>query len=113
MVFIKLAKIYYIDSLFRKYVIKSFTALLYYEVVKNFFLMALLCHVIGSFYFYIDVLMYENGWYQKPELWVFSSYAFADIYDQEFWIQYTYSYYIACVTLSGTAYGDIVPLNPH
>ena len=66
---------YYTDSLLRKYVIKSFTVFLYYEVAKNFIILALLCHIIGSFYFYIDVLMYENGWYPQNQLWIFNSYA--------------------------------------
>ena len=112
-VFIKLTTASYTDSLFRKYIIKSFEFLLLYEVIKNFIILALLSHIIGSFYFYIDVIMYEEGWFQTNQLWVFSAYAYQNIYTSDFSIQYTYAYYVACVTLSGTAYGDIVPLNPY
>ena len=104
---------FYIDSLFKKYIIKSFNKMLLYEVGKNFIILAMLSHFIGSFYFYIDVLMYQNNWYTTDNLWIFSSYAYPGIYTSDFWIQYTYSYYVACVTLSGIAYGDILPLNPH
>lgn len=113
LIFIKLTTAYFLDSLFKKYIIKSFNVALLYEVFKNFLILATVCHIIGSFYFYIDVLMYESGWYGTSQLWIFSSYAYPNIYTSDFWIQYTYSYYIACVTLSGTAYGDIIPLNPH
>jgi len=112
-IFIKLTTAYFLDSLIKKYVIKSFNALLFYEVCKNFVILAVISHLIGSFYFYIDVLMYQNNWYGTNQLWIFNSYAYSNIYTSDFWIQYTYSYYVACVTLSGTAYGDIIPLNPH
>jgi len=62
-VFVKLTTAYFLDSTFKKYVIKSFNSLLLYEVCKNFIILAIICHIIGSFYFYIDVLMYQNGWY--------------------------------------------------
>ncbi len=113
LIFIKLTTAFFLDSLFRKYVIKSFNGFIAYEVGKNFIILATLCHIIGSFYFYIDVLMYNNGWYTTDQLWIFNSYAWSPIYTSDFWIQYTYSYYVACVTLSGTAYGDILPLNPY
>lgn len=113
LIFIKLTTAYFLDSMVRKYVIKSFNVFLFYEVFKNFIILAIICHIIGSFYFYIDVLLYQNNWYQPAQLWIFNSYAYQNIYGSDFWVQYTYSYYIACVTLSGTAYGDIVPLNPH
>lgn len=113
MIFIKLTTAYFLDMLFKKYIIKSFNVALFYEVCKNFLILATVCHIIGSFYFYIDVLMYKAGWYETSQLWIFSSYAYQNIYTSNFWIQYTYSYYVTCVTLSGTAYGDIVPLNPH
>ena len=62
-IFIKLTTAYFLDSLIRKYVIKSFNAMLLYEVFKNFIILSIISHIIGSFYFYIDVLMYQNGWY--------------------------------------------------
>ena len=80
LIFIKLTTAYFLDSLFKKYIIKSFNVALLYEVCKNFLILATVCHIIGSFYFYIDVLMYESGWYGKSQLWIFSSYAFPNMY---------------------------------
>ncbi len=47
----------------KKYVIKSGSVLLYYQAAKNFVLLALLCHTIGSFYFLLSSYLYENGYY--------------------------------------------------
>lgn len=99
------------DKLIKKYVLKSASLILYYQMVKNLILLALLCHTIGSFFFYIDVLMIENDWYTPDRRWVQGSYCFNNIIDLPVGWQYAYAFYYAVVTMSGTAYGDLTPLN--
>ena len=81
-------------------------------MVKNLLLLALVCHTIGSFFFYIDLEMIDSGWYTPERRWVQGSYCYQNIVDLPVGWQYAYSFYYAVVTLSGTAYGDLTPLNP-
>lgn len=81
-------------------------------MVKNLLLLALVCHVVGSFFFYLDIILIRDQWYSQEYLWIYNSYAFLNIADLGMGWQYAYGFYYAVVTLSGTAYGDLVPLNP-
>ena len=92
--------------------IRSSSGLLYYAMVKNLILITLLCHTIGSFFFYIDLKMIDAGWYDSSMFWIISSYAYNNIIDLPVFYQYSYGFYYAVITLTGTAYGDLTPLNP-
>ena len=81
-------------------------------MVKNLILLTLVCHTIGSFFFYLDLVLIENQWYPTEDLWIKNSYAYLDIQSLPVGYQYAYGFYYAVITLSGTAYGDLVPLNP-
>ena len=99
-----------------KYILRSSSTLFYYQITKNLFFLAMVCHVFGSLFFLIDIQMIRAGWYSEPDspdgFWTKDSVCYSNINDQDFWIQYSYSFYFIIVTLSGVAYGDLVPLNP-
>ena len=78
---------------------------------KNLILLFLVCHTIGSFFFYLDLVLIDRNWYGNDFLWIINSYCYPNIIDLPFVWQYSYSFYYAVVTLTGTAYGDLVPLN--
>jgi hypothetical protein len=105
-------KVKQFDILIERYVIRSKRWLLVYDVFKHVLLLVLLCHMIGSFFFYIDVLLISWNWYPENMLWVHRAPAYDGIYNLTTVGRYCYSFYFAIVTLSGEAYGDITPLNP-
>ena len=111
MIYIKIVKTSEFDNLIKKYIIKSPGLNLLYEMLKNLILLIIVCNVIGSFFFYLDLVLIDDGWYSHDQLWVYSSYCYPNIIDLPFIDKYTYSFYYAVVTMSGTAYGDLVPLN--
>lgn len=45
-------------------------------------------------------------------MWITNSYAYLNIIDLPVFFQYSYGFYYAVITLTGTAYGDLTPLNP-
>ena len=100
------------NKIIKRYVIRSSTGLLYYAMIKNLVLLTLLCHIIGSFFFFLDIKLIELGWYDNSMLWIKNSYAYLDIQGLPVFYQYCYGFYYAVVTLTGTAYGDLTPLNP-
>lgn len=61
-VFVKIIKVYHFDKLITRYALTSFNVLLIYQVLKNIFLLAFLCHIMGSFFFYLDILLIEAQW---------------------------------------------------
>lgn len=81
-------------------------------ITKHLLLLILVIHVVGSFFFYLDMQLIELNWYSPDMLWVYNSYAYNNIIDLPKLGQYTYAFYFAAVTLSGLAYGDLTPLNP-
>lgn len=93
------------------YVIQSKKLQLGYQIVKYLILLVLVCHIIGSFFFYLDMELINLGWYEPEQLWIYNSYAHTNIVDLPIIWQYGYSFYYAIITLSGTAYGDLTPLN--
>lgn len=113
---VKVIKAIGYDNLIKKYVIRSSSGLLYYAMVKNIILLALVCHIVGSFFYYIDVKMIEKGWYKDNKygytFWIKDAYAYNNIDQLPVFYQYCYGFYYAVVTLTGTAYGDLTPLNP-
>ena len=112
LILIKVLKAAGYDRLITKYVIRSTTGLLFYVMLKNLVLLTFICHTIGSFFFFIDLRLIELKWYPDSMLWVKSSYAYEDILSLPLFYQYSYSFYYAVITLTGTAYGDLTPLNP-
>lgn len=111
-VFLKLLKINNFDNLIRKYIIKSSNVKLAYHILKHMMMLVMVCHFIGSFFFYLDIKLIDLGWYSTDDLWVYGSYAYQGIINLPISSQYAYSFYYAVVTLSGVAYGDLTPLNP-
>lgn len=91
--------------------IRSKSWQLFYQIIKHLLLLILICHLIGSFFFYLDIKLIEMGWYQPEQLWVYNSYAYKEIINLPIPWQYAYSFYYAIITLSGCAYGDLTPLN--
>lgn len=63
LVFIKVFKVANFDTLIKKYVIKSSNVLLYYQIIKHFILLIMVCHLIGSLFFYLDLRLIQAGWY--------------------------------------------------
>ena len=55
LIFVKIVKVAEIDWLIRKYILRSSSALLYYQLGKHLFLFAMVCHVFGSLFFFLDV----------------------------------------------------------
>lgn len=53
-VFVKVIKVYQFDRNIKRYALKTFNALLVYEILKNIIFLALLCHVMGCFFYLID-----------------------------------------------------------
>lgn len=75
--------------------------------------MALICHIIGCFAYYIDYNLWMENYYDDPDVyWLLASYAYTNILYEPFWVRYTYCFYYSTSILSGIAYGDLVPLNP-
>jgi hypothetical protein len=84
-------------------------------VGKNIIFLALISHIVGSFAYLLDYnLLMENYYpdYAEDAYWLTSSYAYANIIDEPFWVRYSYSFYYAISILSGIAYGDLTPQNP-
>jgi len=54
-VFIKIIKVIQFDRNIKRYALKTFNALLIYEILKNIFFLALLCHIMGCFFYLIDL----------------------------------------------------------
>ena len=111
-VYLKIYKIKNFDYLIRQYVIKSSNLKLTYLLLKHILMLVMVCHLIGSFFFYLDINLIRTAWYSKDYLWVYNSYAYQGIVNLPTSSQYAYSFYYAVVTLSGVAYGDLTPLNP-
>ena len=55
LIMIKCVKAIEYNRLIKKYVIRTSSGLLYYAMIKNLILLTLVCHVIGSFFFFLDV----------------------------------------------------------
>lgn len=110
-VYIKIIKLPKFDTLITMYVLRSQNVKLAYYIFKHLILLVMVCHLIGSFFFYLDIKLVQIGWYSQDDLWIYSSYAYGNIVDLPAVWQYAYSFYYAAVTLSGVAYGDLTPLN--
>ena len=110
--YLKIFKISNFDNLIRKYLIKSSNLKLAYHIIKHMVMLVMVCHFIGSFFFYLDINLIRTAWYSNDNLWVYNSYAYQGIVNLPTSSQYAYSFYYAVVTLSGVAYGDLTPLNP-
>lgn len=114
-VFIKIVKVVQFDRNIKRYALKSFNALLVYEIMKNIFFLALLCHIMGCFFYLIDYNLIQSGYYDNYgpyAYWLLTSSAYSNIIDQSLWVRYTYCFYFSTSILSGVAYGDLVPQNP-
>ena len=65
LILVKFLKLARIDSLVRMYILRSSSASLYYEILKNFVLLTMVCHFFGSFFFFLDTVLVKNGWYSE------------------------------------------------
>jgi len=60
--------------------------------------LCLLCHIIGSFFFLIDITLINEGYYPEvgdDAFWLLTSYAYPQILHEDFWIQYVYCFYFS------------------
>lgn len=83
--------------------------------MKNIFFLALLCHIMGCFFYLIDYNLIQSNYYDDygpSAYWLLTSQSYINIIEQSFWVRYTYCFYFSTSILSGVAYGDLVPQNP-
>lgn len=117
-IFIKVVKVYEFDKNIKRYALKSFDALLFYEIVKNIVFLSLICYTLGAFIYLIDYNLlqsnaYPTGTGPNPNpYWITTSSSLPNIMERDLWVKITYSYYFIIVLLSGVAYGDLTPQNP-
>ncbi len=64
-VLIKFNKVKDFDLLITKYIIRSPNVLLSYHIFKHMVLLIMVCHFIGSFFFYLDIKLIDLNWYPK------------------------------------------------
>lgn len=116
-IFIKVVKVYQFDKNIKRYALKSFDSLLFYEIIKNIVFLSLICYTLGAFIYLIDYNLLQSNAYpttgaNPTPYWITTSFSLPNIIDRDLWIKITYSYYFIIVLLSGVAYGDLVPQNP-
>jgi hypothetical protein len=83
--------------------------------MKNILFLALLCHIMGCFFYLIDYELMNSGYYDDygaSSYWLLTSQAYSNIINESLWVRYTYCFYFSTSILSGVAYGDLVPQNP-
>lgn len=114
-IFIKIVKVHQFDKNIKRYALKTFDSMLAYEIIKNIFFLAFLCHIMGCFFYLIDYNLIQSGYYDDygpSSYWLLTSQAYSNIIDESLWVRYTYCFYFSTSILSGVAYGDLVPQNP-
>lgn len=82
-VFIKIVKVYEFDKNIKRYGLKSFNSLLFYEIIKNIVILALMCHIFGCFAYLIDYNLLSQQYYGDPNVvpvyWLLDAFAYEGI----------------------------------